>query len=131
MPPAYTGRSLDVPLAPVDAFDNRSTSCASPFGAQSLVGSVWQWTNSMEDAHTRVGLLKGGSPYWRVDSAEQVPALKNRSRYYFPNCARAKYSGRDCHGTEACVTVKPRLLASSMNRLVHALLACASSTLIE
>jgi formylglycine-generating enzyme required for sulfatase activity len=97
MPPAYTGRARDVPLPDVRAFDGNG--CASPFGAQLLVGSVWQWTNSIADSHTRVGLLKGGSVYWRTDDG---PALKNRSIYYFPNCARQMY-----HGSTGIVPIEP------------------------
>ena len=40
MPPPYTGREETWPLPDVDAFDSRG--CGSPFGAQMLVGTVWQ-----------------------------------------------------------------------------------------
>ena len=67
MPPPYRGRGTP-PLPNVDAFDDAG--CASPFGAQMLVGTVWQWTNAMHDAHTRTGLIKGGSSYWRRNASD-------------------------------------------------------------
>ena len=35
----------------------------SPFGAQDLVGNVWQWTEEFQDDHTRAAILRGGSYY--------------------------------------------------------------------
>lgn len=40
MPPPYTGREETWPLPDVSAFDSKG--CGSPFGAQMLVGTVWQ-----------------------------------------------------------------------------------------
>merc|ERR1712039_1045011 len=45
-----------------------------------MVGTVWQWTNEIQDAHTATAILKGGSSYWRAD-------VGLRSSYYFQNCA--------------------------------------------
>ena len=97
MPAPYSGRDTP-PLPDVDAFDAHG--CASPFGVQMLVGTVWQWTNAMHDAHTRAGLVKGGSSYWRRDGVKgpshaSTPCYSpdpyycgaDRSPYFFPNCA--------------------------------------------
>ena len=103
MPEPYTGRDT-APLPDVDAFDGKQ--CASPFGAQMLVGTVWQWTNSLQDAHTRTAMLKGGSSYWRrqanasttavgatarelggCDNVDQYYCDKPRCPYWFGNCA--------------------------------------------
>ena len=110
MPPAYTGRDTP-PLPDVDAFDGEG--CASPYGVQMLVGTVWQWTNAMHDAHTRAGLVKGGSSYWRHDGAKEPPRAgapcyspdpyycgRDRSPYFFPNCASrtfVNWKGGDQH----------------------------------
>ena len=46
----------------------------TPSGVKDLMGNVWQWTDEFSDAHTRVGLVRGGSYYTAVGSM-----------WYFPN----------------------------------------------
>merc|ERR1712048_610640 len=84
MPPTYNGRSSP-PLPDVDAFDGHD--CTSPFGAEMMVGTVWQWTNTLQDAHMRTGIIKGGSPYWRAN------VTSSRSVYFLPNCAKEEWVG--------------------------------------
>ena len=87
MPPRYTGRDT-APLPDVDAFDGKQ--CASPFGAQMLVGTVWQWTNSLQDAHTRTAMLKGGSSYWRRQANASTTAVSaTRASAIAPPAIRA------------------------------------------
>jgi iron(II)-dependent oxidoreductase len=84
MPPSYNG--LDSPPLPdVTQFDKHG--CGAPSGMQLSVGSIWQWTNSLQDAHQRTGLIKGGSTYWRAN------VTKERSVYFFPNCAKEQWDG--------------------------------------
>ncbi len=47
---------------------------ATPSGILDAVGLVWQWTDEFADAHTRAGLVRGGSYYTPVGS-----------QWYFPN----------------------------------------------
>ena len=49
----------------------------APSGVKDLFGLVWQWTNEFTDAHTRSGLVRGGSYYTAVGSM-----------WYFPNDRR-------------------------------------------
>ena len=46
----------------------------SPFGLQDMVGNVWQYTDEINDEHTRSVLLRGGSNY-----------RPSGSNWYFPN----------------------------------------------
>ena len=88
MPPTFNGPSTGSPAAylpDVDAFDKHG--CASQYGAQMIVGTVWQWTNALQDAHQRAGIIKGGSLYWREN------VTKGRSVYFFPNCAKETWEG--------------------------------------
>ena len=54
MPPPYTGREETWPLPDVDAFDSRG--CGSPFGAQMLVGTVWQVSSKALSFYLRLCL---------------------------------------------------------------------------
>ena len=102
MPPNFSGHGSAAGYLPdVDAFDK--SGCASPFGAQLMVGTLWQWTNEFSDEHTRGALLKGGSLYFRtgVPAGEPSPNTppgpprdpwENRSIYYFPNCAMEHFT---------------------------------------
>ena len=86
MPPTYNGlKSPADQLPDVDAFDKHN--CASPYGAQMMVGTVWQWTNELQDAHQRTGIVKGGSLYFRSNVSQE------RSAYFFPNCAKERWKG--------------------------------------
>ena len=58
MPAVDTGGQM---LAASDV--GRHPQGASPFGAQDLVGNVWQWTDEYVDAHTRAAIVRGGSHY--------------------------------------------------------------------
>ena len=84
MPPSYNGLGSP-PLPDVDQFDKHG--CGAPSGMQLSVGSIWQWTNSLQDAHQRTGLVKGGSNYWRANVTQE------RSVYFFPNCAKEQWVG--------------------------------------
>ena len=67
-----------------------------------MVGTVWQWTNWLQDEHTKTAMLKGGSAYWRREanassaprthsggciSTDQYYCDEARSPYWFANCA--------------------------------------------
>ena len=85
MPPSYNmNGSPGSNLPAVDSFDSHG--CSSPFGAEMMVGAVWQWTNQVQDDHTATALLKGGSVYFRANSSVS-PDGQPRSLYYFANCA--------------------------------------------
>ena len=49
----------------------------SPYGLQSAVGNVWQYTDEFHDAHTRAVVVVGGSNY-----------RPSGSKWYFPQAAR-------------------------------------------
>ena len=50
----------------------------SPFGVQDLVGTVWQYTTEVFDAHSRSNMLRGGSNYMPGTNSTQG------SHWYFP-----------------------------------------------
>lgn len=56
---------------------------ASVFGVADLVGGVWQWTDEYQDAHTRAGILRGGSYY-----------QPGGSRWYFPQAYKLNEHGK-------------------------------------
>ena len=56
---------------------------ASPFGVVDLVGNVWQWTEEVQDEHTRAAILRGGSYYQPQDSI-----------WYFPQAYRLNEHGK-------------------------------------
>jgi formylglycine-generating enzyme required for sulfatase activity len=78
VPPPDEGRTLRPP-ADVDAYPQG----ASPFGVMDMVGSVWQWTDEYEDAHTRAAIVRGGSYYH-----------PQGSKWYFPNSAKLNEHGK-------------------------------------
>jgi gamma-glutamyl hercynylcysteine S-oxide synthase len=78
LPPFDNGRDLRPP-ADVDAFPQG----ASPFGVLDLVGNVWQWTDEMQDEHTRSAILKGGSHY-----------RPEKSHWYFPQARQLNQHGK-------------------------------------
>ena len=98
MPPSYNANGSPAEALPaVDSFDGQG--CSGWSGAEMMVGSVWQWTNSLEDAHTATALVKGGSTYFR-DNVDP-----KRSFYYFSNCASEIWAWKqtevrpiECHG---------------------------------
>jgi formylglycine-generating enzyme required for sulfatase activity len=58
VPVAAIGRDISWDMVPdVDSHP----SGASPFGVESMVGSLWQWTDEYRDEHTRGAVLRGGS----------------------------------------------------------------------
>jgi formylglycine-generating enzyme required for sulfatase activity len=69
VPAPWQGRDLPPPAA-VGSHPRG----ASPFGAEDMVGNVWQWTDEYEDPHTRAAVLRGGSYY-----------QPQQSFWYFPN----------------------------------------------
>ena len=56
---------------------------ASPFGVMDMVGNVWQWTDEIEDEHTRSAILRGGSYYQPQGSG-----------WYFPQAYRLDEHGK-------------------------------------
>jgi formylglycine-generating enzyme required for sulfatase activity len=68
-PTQHDGNTIRPPEA-VDAHPKG----ASPFGAEDLVGNVWQYTSEFYDNHTRYVILRGGSNY-----------RPSGSMWYFPN----------------------------------------------
>lgn len=81
MPSPTAGYEDPVP-ANVDAHPDG----ASPFGVQSLVGNVWQYTDEFRDAHTRAVVLKGSSRY--------QPGKFGGSAWYFPPAPRLDQHGK-------------------------------------
>ena len=61
---------------------------ATPSGVHDMVGLVWQWTDEFTDAHTRAGLVRGGSYYSSVGS-----------QWYFPNWIAPLPVGEGASGT--------------------------------
>jgi formylglycine-generating enzyme required for sulfatase activity len=78
VPPPDTGRTMRPPEN-VGRFPNG----ASPFGVLDMVGSVWQWTEEVTDAHTRAAILRGGSSY-----------RPGGSHWYFPPADRLDQHGK-------------------------------------
>ncbi|HWC96188.1 MAG TPA: SUMF1/EgtB/PvdO family nonheme iron enzyme [Candidatus Sulfopaludibacter sp.] len=64
---------------PVDAFPKG----ASPFGVMDMTGNVWQWTEELQDEHTRAAVLRGGS-YYRPGA----------SHWYFPAAYKLTEHGK-------------------------------------
>ena len=63
----------------------RGAMCDSPFGVSDLVGNVWQYTDTFEDAHTRAAVLRGSSNY-RPGQGWYFPAalkLDQHNKYAF------------------------------------------------
>jgi gamma-glutamyl hercynylcysteine S-oxide synthase len=56
---------------------------ASPFGAEDLIGNVWQMTDEVVDEHTRNLILKGGSHY-----------QPQGSHWYFPQSYKVNEHGK-------------------------------------
>jgi len=78
VPPPETRRVMRAPTD-VDAYPQG----ASPFGVLDLVGNVWQWTDEYTDAHTRAGILRGGSYY-----------QPQGSHWYFPQAYKLNEHGK-------------------------------------
>ncbi|MDB5479457.1 MAG: sulfatase-modifying factor protein [Caulobacteraceae bacterium] len=78
VPAPDTGRAL----APPEPVGTRPAG-ASPFGVLDLVGTVWQWTDEFQDAHTRAAVLRGGSFY-----------QPRGSLWYFPQAYRNDEHGK-------------------------------------
>jgi len=78
VPTPDTGRVL-TPPEPVGTHP----AGASPFGVLDLVGTVWQWTDEVEDTHTRAAVLRGGSFYQPQGSI-----------WYFPQAYRNDEHGK-------------------------------------
>jgi formylglycine-generating enzyme required for sulfatase activity len=78
VPPVETRRVMRAPTD-VDVFPQG----ASPFGVMDLLGNVWQWTDEYTDAHTRAGILRGGSYY-----------QPQGSHWYFPQAYKLNEHGK-------------------------------------
>jgi iron(II)-dependent oxidoreductase len=78
VPAVETRRVMRAPTD-VDAYPQG----ASPFGVMDLVGNVWQWTDEYTDAHTRAGILRGGSYY-----------QPQGSHWYFPQAYKLNEHGK-------------------------------------
>jgi len=78
VPPVETRRVMRPPTD-VDAYPQG----ASPYGVMDMVGNVWQWTDEFTDAHTRAGILRGGSYY-----------QPQGSHWYFPQAYKLNEHGK-------------------------------------
>ena len=78
VPPVEKRRVMRAPTN-VDAYPQG----ASPFGVMDLTGNVWQWTDEFTDAHTRAGILRGGSYY-----------QPQGSMWYFPQAYKLNEHGK-------------------------------------
>jgi formylglycine-generating enzyme required for sulfatase activity len=78
VPPAETRRVMRPPTKVADYPQG-----ASPFGVMDLTGNVWQWTDEFTDAHTRAGILRGGSYY-----------QPRGSHWYFPQAYKLNEHGK-------------------------------------
>lgn len=55
-------------------------------GLKDMMGLVWQWTSEFTDAHTRAGLVRGGSYYTSMGCfSASSSGCTNTSGWYFPN----------------------------------------------
>ena len=87
--PAVNNDYVNPGPEPVGRYPNGS----SPYGVQDLVRSVWQFTTSFEDEHTRSVILRGGANYnpWRgaecrwIENNDGTP----RTSAQAPACAAA------------------------------------------
>jgi formylglycine-generating enzyme required for sulfatase activity len=78
VPPVETRRVMRAP-ADVAAYPQG----ASSYGVMDLVGNIWQWTEEFTDAHTRAGILRGGSYY-----------QPQGSHWYFPQAYKLDEHGK-------------------------------------
>lgn len=71
---------------PVGQYPNGSSS----FGVEDLVRSVWQYTTSFEDIHTRSIVLRGSANYgpWRGHECRWIENDDGTLRTVHPNCAK-------------------------------------------
>jgi formylglycine-generating enzyme required for sulfatase activity len=87
--------------APPDV-GNGVAGCASPFGAQDAIGTVWQWTSEFADERTRVGLIRGGS-YYAPQGSQWYPQNDARDPTHTSllshNQLRLMDASYDRHGT--------------------------------
>jgi formylglycine-generating enzyme required for sulfatase activity len=96
VPPVEKRRVLRAPTN-VDAYPQG----ASPVGVMDLTGNVWQWTDEFTDAHTRAGILRGGSYYQPQGSMWYFPQaykLNEHGKYLLmaPSIDRAATLGFRC-----------------------------------
>lgn len=107
VPPKATGTSRPPP-PDVGSFPSGDT----PSGLHDMMGLVWQWTNEFTDAHTRTGLVRGGSYYTSVGSMWYFPndlSDKGNVRASSHNKILLMDSAYDRHGTVGfrCVADAP------------------------
>jgi len=95
-----TGRSLP---PDVGSFPRGDTSS----GLKDMMGLVWQWTSEFTDAHTRAGLVRGGSYYTSMGCFMGASGCTNTTGWYFPN----QLDGNPInHGTGVHLTSHGKLL---------------------